>query len=481
MPLWKRFRKLVLYIAVISVIKLFIEVHHFSLLTYITLSSIFIIPELLSEYRPQFMGYIIARRESQIYTVLGISLFCAAGFYFNFPFPPNFFDDSLHAAKSIFATMLQGASLGLVSRMLFIHLSYQLVKLRDVFFSKILILIVYTVFLVFLPFENMHQTAPFFLGYAAGFAVHYMSRYSERRHASIGRLQQNLRSMIEDMTHAVNFQLTAVEEKAVHLFSREKWASLKKVLGTPKETVTLFFIMLCMYRKLHLFDAALHQLSEKERTHPEWYQAHKNYFLLHRALNNNEKTLQGDDQQLNEKILEDLRRGVQLDNTCMLSHAVLAQKLADKIDLDTSDPKIIEENEVFKKEATCHIQRAMDIYENREKEKRLLSILTGLTIPCTYSFLLDIYGYVLLKNGKLKFAKVQLSTCIHLDPSFSSTYVHMAEWYKEYYKNSHSEDVEWKKAARLCLYIALNIEELESKNGSVSYITKKARSILQTL
>src|SRR5688572_18037112 len=112
MRFWKIVRKILLYVALISVIKLFIQVHHFSLLTHIALSLVFIVPEYLSEYRPEFMGYIIARRGSQIYIVLSTSMFFAALFYFNFPFPADFFDDLPHAAKSIFATMIQGAMLG---------------------------------------------------------------------------------------------------------------------------------------------------------------------------------------------------------------------------------------------------------------------------------------------------------------------------------------------------------------------------------
>jgi hypothetical protein len=481
MRFWKKFRKFFLYVALICMIKLFIEVHHFDLWTYLVLSSVFIIPELLSEYKPELLSYIIARRETQIYLVVSLSMFCAAGFFFSYPFPGGYFTDALFAAKAIFATMLQGAILGLVGRMLLLHLIYQLVRLRDVFISKILILIVYSVFLVLLPLESKHLISSFFVGFCAGFIIHYISRYPERRNAVIGRLRQNLLTMIEDITHDLNCQLSVVEEKAVNYFAREKWYKLQRLLDSTKETAMLFFIKLCMLRKLHLNDAALHQLREKEASHIEWYNAHENYFLLHRALNNNEKTLQGDDKDINKKILDDLRRAIELDETCLLSHASLALKLANLIDLDATDPKTIAVYQEYSKEAEKHINRAMDIYENRDKERRLLSILTGMTVPCTYSFLLDSYGYIMLKSGKLKFAKSLLVQCIFQDPSFSPAYVHLAECYKEYYKNTHTQDVEWKKAARLLLHIAIYNEEYDSKNGAVNYITKKAKNILQTL
>ena len=478
---WKKIRQVLLYMALFTMLKVFIDVHHFSEITHIILILFFFVPELLSEYKPEFMAYIFVRRRWLVYGVLLVSTITAMTFYSNFPFPQGYFDQPFRAFKNITSFFLQGAILGLVTRMMLIHLIYQLIRLRDVFFSKILILVVYTVFLVLVPLESMHLIAFFLFGFGAGFVIHYLSRYSEKRDATYSRLRQNLLTMIEDIRQGIPYRLSSTEEKAVNYFACEKWGHLKRLLNNSVETDVLFFIRLSMHRKHHEYDTALNLIEEKKITNPEFYQQHKNFILLHRALNQNEKTDNLNNPGIMEKIVQDYLCAISLDETCLLSHASLALKLANLIDLNATDAKSIAGNETRKKEALKHIWRAMNIYENRERDPVLLSLITGFTIPFTYAFLLDTYAYVLMKNGNLRFSKALIIQCLYQDPSFSPSYLHLAEWYKEYHKNRHPENHEWKKAARLNLYIAIYNEQLDDKKGNISFISKKAQMILQTL
>lgn len=471
---WIKVRKPLLYITLIAVIKLFIEEHHFSLFTYILLSLFFIIPELISEYKPEYLAFFFVQRRLLVGIVLLLCTLPSVYFYSRYPFPDDFFIDNFAAIKYMLSVLLQGGIVGLVTRMLVLSTFYQMIRARDVYISKVLILVVYTVFLTMLPVKYMYFISFYILGFGLGFLIHYLSRISERRNASYSRLRQNLLSMIESLKKEAKYKLTLEENKAVNQYANQKWGKLNRLLNLPESEV-LFFIKLCMHRKLHQYNAALYLLDEKERQRPDWYKRNEQFFYLHRALNQNDKTDNKDDVEIKATIIGDLRRAVKIDHSCLLSNASLALKLANEIDLDSEKECDCSK----KKEAIKYILRAMNIYEERDKEPRIISFATGMTIPFTYSFLLDTYGYILLKNGNLRFAKALLIQCLYQDPSFSASYLHLAEWYKEYYKNHMNEN--WIKAARLSLYIAIYNEKVNNKGGNESFISDKAKKILNSL
>lgn len=472
---WSTARRLLLYVALIIVITAFVEENNFSLLITILLSLFFIVPELISNYKPEFLAFLFINRRLLAGGVLLLCISIAAFFSFRHPFPPGYFQDWFEAAKYILSVLFQGAIVGMVTRMLILNIFYQMIRARDVFPLKVLVLIVYTVFLIMLPLRHLYFLSSYFLGFGFGFLAHYCARVSERRNASFSRLAQNLLSMIEIIKQGGNYKLTSVEEDAVHLYAKQKWTKLKALFKNNPETEILFFIKLCMLRKLHQYDAGLNLISEKELTHPEWYQNNEHFFCLLRALNQNEKTDNRDDIKINKAIVDDFMRAVSVNDSCLLSNASLALKLANEIDLGS-----VKEGDTLKKEMSLkHIWRAMTIYEERDKNPKILSLVAGLTIPFTYSFLLDTYGYVLLKNGRLRFSKALFIQCVYQDATFSPSYLHLAEWFREYYKN-HENDY-WKKAARLNLYIAIYNEKVGNKGGNDSFISDKAKEVLRSL
>jgi hypothetical protein len=61
--------------------------------------------------------------------------------------------------------------------------------------------------------------------------------------------------------------------------------------------------------------------------------------------------------------------------------------------------------------------------------ERVAERMVDTSVPLTWSFLLDSYGYVLFKSGDDRICRSLFSSCIQEDPQFASAYLHLAEWY----------------------------------------------------
>ncbi len=114
----------------------------------------------------------------------------------------------------------------------------------------------------------------------------------------------------------------------------------------------------------------------------------------------------------------------------------------------------------------------------------VLKTVMGAAVPLTWTFLLDAYGFGLLKAGHLRLSRSLLEKCIKDDPSFSSPYVHLAEWYLTYDKMQQkagsraptSREITRKTVrtlAEVCLHLTL---KLEGKRNS--RISRRARTLL---
>ena len=472
-------RRTAFYFALVLLLKVFVEAHHFPTLVYLVLSLPFIIPELLGEYRPDYLAWVFVNRKIIVCGVMLFFICLAAVSYSKYPYPAAI-THSLDANKSLLREILVGLGLGMITRMLLTHLSYQLIRDKDDFGSKILILLAYMAFLIMLPLNYRYYLCPFFFACGIGFFVHYLTRHSERKNAGHSKLQRNIIQKMSTLTMANSYRLTSIEEQAIRDYAHRRWIRLRKLLTMNPETEILFFIKLCTLTRLQEYDSALALLSDKESEHPAWYEANEHFFQLHRALNKFRKT--GNNEHLRDvdEISADFLSAIKGDKHCLVSNALLALKQANDIDQGATDSKTIALNIEKGAIARRHIDQALKNYEQRERSVHPVSLLTGMAIPVTYSFLLDIYGYVLLKNDMVKLAKIQFIQCLYQDPSFSSTYLHLAEWYVRYYKNEkHSE--KWKKAVKLNLYIAIFNERLYTRNGNESIIAEKARKILESL
>jgi hypothetical protein len=151
---------------------------------------------------------------------------------------------------------------------------------------------------------------------------------------------------------------------------------------------------------------------------------------------------------------------------CLLAKATLSLRLAEQIPLDGTDQKPLRE-----------IWTALNLHA-KNASADLMAVVFGTAVPVTWTFLLDAYGYSLLKAGHKKFSKSFLTYCIIEDPGFSSPYLHLGEWYKiDAMTESNSTDIEKNershRLATLCFQLALKLE-----GNKDSLIRRRAQSLL---
>jgi len=83
--------------------------------------------------------------------------------------------------------------------------------------------------------------------------------------------------------------------------------------------------------------------------------------------------------------------------------------------------------------------------------------LIGRSVPLSWGFIQDAYGYALLKAGDYTFSKSLFLDCIRKEPQLVSAYLHLGEWYLAYCLNRKSSK-ERLTSANLCFSIALSLE-----------------------
>lgn len=463
------------------------EVHHLSLWVAIVVAIPLIFADIFGELNPRFLSAIYTHREKFAYTVLVISIITAIGLFIKFP--TNFYSEQ-GKVDYIFIIItqfvFQGAIVGLTIRMLLLNLFAEVIRAKSVHKAKLLVVAAWVVFIIMFPINGQHSNlSPFFiLGFGIGFYVHYFIRTQDKKNVQSNRLRENILSMLaaikDNQVNSISVSgdddaiiLADEEEIAVNLYSSQKWQSLKKYLDSQDDSPTLFFIRISMLRKMHNYDTAISLI--KDRLEEKEF-SHEHFLHLHYALNESERFKRNGEWRNKDRVFHHLEEAHVSNPNCLLTCATYALRLADEIEKNETDT-------LKKEKALSLIWQAMKLYEDRSKPK-IVSLITGMTVPVTYTFLLDTYGYVLLKCGRLRFAKALLLQCLFQDPSYSATYLHLAEWYFEYYGNNNNlsrESERWRKAAQLNLLIAIEIEKEFDQSNQGTLISKKAKKLLSQI
>jgi hypothetical protein len=450
-----------------------------------------LIADYFSTYNPKLLAYIYTHRRRLAFFLFLVCLIGGGITYFIYPFQKIYAGLSIQS-KFILLTqfILQGTIVGFTLRMLLLNLFANMLKVKDIHKAKLLIMAAWVVFLIMFPVNESHRSLSsfFIIGFGFGFLLHYLVRTNENKKAQRNRLKENLFSMIAELKKQdsenqssneseediKSVQLTPIEEEAVNLFSRQDWSALKAFLKAHNKTTTLFFINLCMLRKLNQPEEALQLIREKIDL-PNL--SHKNYYHLHYALNESERFDYNGNWINKDNIFNHLEEAYKLNPDCLLTCATYALRIAGEIKVGDNN------HQEEKEKALKLIWRAMKINEGKPIRK-IVALATGMTIPLTYTFLLDTYGYVLLKNDKTRFAKALILQCVFQDPTFSATYLHLAELYYTYYHNNTSKKLRdriWQRSAKFCLYIAIETEKDKYKVNKESLISTRAKMLLEKI
>jgi len=165
-------------------------------------------------------------------------------------------------------------------------------------------------------------------------------------------------------------------------------------------------------------------------------------------------------------------------STCPLAKATKALRLAEKVlekpgDLPSTrlQPLKLAQEALDlrrtliagRKKQQRNIKTKTDL-EQGEKEDNAdsLSRFLDLSIPVTYTFMLDVLGYSYLAAGFSHEARVLIERCIETDPTYSSAYLHLGDYFL--FRNLYFGTMEVLRRndlwhANLCYRIAIYIEK----------------------
>ncbi len=453
-----------------------------------------LVPPFLSEFfsdirHSKLMAYAYTHRRRFAVFVLGLCFILACGLYFRYPFH-QYYNNLNYINKFILITQftLQGAIVGLTIRILLLNLFADIIRARDIHKAKLLIMLAWIVFIIMFPLNERHRSISsiYLLGFGLGFFIHYTIRVQEKKDVLRNRLKINILALVESIKndqihnsgqntdHNSEMKLSSEEIEAIKLYSSQKWKKLSAYIHDQDETPTLFFIQLAMLKKLHQYEVAIELINEKLEKQ-NLHEPFRHYYHLHYALNEKERFKKNGEWVNKDKIIQHLDLALKIDPNCLLTCATYALHIAGELNESSST------YESDKNKALDLMWTAMKINENKPI-RRLVGYTTGMTVPVTSTFLLDSYGYVLLKCGKRKFSKALILQSLFQDPTFPATFYHLAEWYYLYFiqQNNLNESINdnWRQAAILCLQITIEMERSIDKSNKGTYLLVKAMKLL---
>ncbi len=349
-----------------------------------------------------------------------------------------------------------GMLLGVVTRVLLTALINRTIKGADAHELKFGLMISFAAFLVSIPINAGEQelTSIILVGVGSGFFAHYGIRSREHRRAAKDRSDRHFLGAIDKSKE----QLKNFEFEALKLYRESDWIELANKLKQHEEPENTFLINIkvAMERAQGQYEKALITVTQ-ELERPTRDTLHDNPLMLQYALVLGE---------LNQrpKMYEALEKTLDRFSDCILTTVTLALRLAE--DIPFSRDEIESKKHADKQSRALDlIWNALQLIEKKPPASLLVSLL-GASIPVNGSFLLDSYGYVLLKTGRFFLARTLLHQCIYMDPHFSSPYLHLAELYLVTKSNPD--------LIQLCAWIAIDLE-----GSRDSLIKKRARQILQ--
>ena len=474
---WIPWKKVRLYCTIFILIHFVVVSHDMSFWVSISLLLILVVIENLSEYSSKFIALLYVHKKylNVIICILCVIFASYACRRYGYPKPqiPLNKNSNVDVLNEVFKFSLTGFVLGIISRVLLIHYISQSFLGKKTTSPRYMLMADYLVMLWLCPYAQSQYICVYSVGFGIGFTAHYLYRTIEKKDAQYQRLKENLKSNIESNNHHSN-ELSHNHQVALQLYASQKWGLLDRHLENIPEDDVIFFIKISMLRIQHKYLEILALIQQKEDRKPEWYSKNEHFFILHKALNSYETK---DYDQLLDENINLIRQAIQINPNCLLSLSTISLRLADKIDNIVDDY----ERTACQQESFQKIWDALRIYEMSDKHFDPISLVTGTVVPLTYSFLLESYSYVLLKNGYFKFSRSLFNHCLSREPSFSSTYLHFAQWHIDCYEKKQNQTINWKRVAEINLYIALEIENLFKKKNHSSFISYKAHNLLQKL
>lgn len=347
---------------------------------------------------------------------------------------------------------LQGVLVGVVFRVLLTAYFTRMLQDAPIEVARALVLLVLSIFIALFPTSESHRSAAgvFTIGTGLGFLLHYAVRRKEHLQASSARLMQNLLSGL----HGDHEELWRSERAAAQAFAdRDRSALLRIFDGETKKSSRLELVKAADLRHRGQYLEALDVL-KGELVRPDRQQRDvplQGLLHLQMALNYGE---------LDQKVemREALAAAERHSIDCLLTQVTIALRDAEEVSVDDARyPVDFDDPTDVRTAPLRRMWRALHLHERMARSSMSSwSLITGSTIPVTWTFLLDSYAYVLMKAGRLRFAKSLFEHCVYVDPTFASPYVHLGEMHLILARSaggpSHA------RLANMCLRIGMSLQ-----------------------
>ena len=401
--------------------------------------------------KPVVSAIIVAKRQWVALVIVIVSTLLCLGLLFwafiqHIPMPCSLF--------VISQCILTGTLVGVVIRML-VGSFFMLTLIGEPMKSqKILLLLGFVMALWLFPIgeTQISCAAYYILGIGIGYAVHFSLRTEQRGRAQRERLKQNLLKMLDE-PKMENF--TRIENQAIEYCANQKFKKLDKLIRDYRNdkhelSNTLIILNATMQRSQGNYPDCLNtietELSNSKRDKTLDAMLHCCHALCLSEIEGRR-----------EKMMEALRQALNIRSKegkeCILSKITCGLRLAEEL------PLLPNEEDTRDREAPLNeIWKALRL-NAKEIPVGVIDKAIGISIPVTWTFLLDSYGYALLKAGDLRLSRSLFTQCIHEDPNFSSPYLHLGEWYlTQGARVSKDKNLKTQERAtelaRFCFYIA---------------------------
>ncbi len=437
--------------------------HDISIYIAIGSVSLILIGDRILSHKPELIAIFFSKRGmiANILFAITISGCIILIMYFNSPIPKITSTFMLF----LFQFIIQGIVVGIVLRTLFGLVAIRVLLDTSEDIHKFLLLLGHIVFLWLFPFGETHKdyAAFYVFGIGLGFFLHFTVRSLIHSRAQQNRRGQTMLRLLDEKERITDF--SRQEQTAIILFAKQKWKKLEKLLLNEKSSLSTILILLkaTILRSrgdyllaLDCIDVVLRNAKGESTLNSHLYLFQS---LIHGELKDHE-----------DEMFKTLEKALERNKNCILARTTFSLRKAEKLKLEKQNVEKSEEplNEIWK---------ALKLNKN-EMSPELLELVIGSSIPVTWTFLLDAYGYALLKSGDYRFSRSLLIQCILEDTSFSSPYLHLAEWYisrRIDYENDKLTERQL-QLAKLCLKAAIQLE-----GKKYSRIKKRASEILDKL
>jgi len=430
--------------------------HHLNVFIEIGLPLFVILIENIFARIHQYVTLFFARKLIIILIVSSITIVCS--FIFIVSWINKSPEINIHLIISTLQFFMQGGIVGVVIRQLLLSISQNNLFGRSFRIQRLLFLLGVSVFVWLFPISQRYgDFAGFYmLGLTSGLIAHFLWRRILLKNIRLSRYGRSILEMIKGHSS----DLSDNEKKAFLLFINQKWKKLDlfydKIEENKESSPRLKILKACSHRVRGNYIEAIHYI-DNELNNSQRNTDFDHLLYLQKALAHSE--LKEDTQ-----MIEALQKAENMYPDNFSLKATLALRLAEEIPLET--PYIDEA------QRPLELIREAIFLSSRDSNTELMANLLGRTLPFRWGFIHDVYGYTLLKSGNYLFSKDLFLSCIEKEPSFSSSYLHLGEWYISYNLNRKKSKKNL-RLAKLCLLIAWKLEK--NKNSRIS---KRAKELI---